>query len=183
MAFSVPALVAEIPSISMRPSSRNRSSTPQAKALCDPPPWRARLTVFFSFPLMNPVLSRDMHPVEREGNPSVRHAEIHPVLCQQGVQQPFSKPLKHLPCHMICMGSVSQHMMPYGSRRRISAPFSWLQPEMLIIRDHPGDAFNIPIQWTVLGDSGGELPDPFQQGLQPGTKMDFSPKIAGLGGC
>src|SRR5947209_12015483 len=41
-----PALVALMPSNSIRPSSMIRSSTPQAKAPWAPPPCRARFTVF-----------------------------------------------------------------------------------------------------------------------------------------
>src|SRR5262245_37206612 len=45
-AFIAPALVAEMPSIAKRPSSSSRSSTPQVKAPCAPPPCRARLMCF-----------------------------------------------------------------------------------------------------------------------------------------
>ena len=40
--FIAPADVPEIASIFSHGSSRRRSSTPQVKAPCDPPPWRAR---------------------------------------------------------------------------------------------------------------------------------------------
>src|SRR5690349_1371469 len=39
-----PALVPLMPSMTSRPSSRRRSSTPQVKAPCVPPPWSAKLT-------------------------------------------------------------------------------------------------------------------------------------------
>ena len=42
-AFIAPALVALMPSIPRRSSSSRRSSTPQVKAPCAPPPCRARL--------------------------------------------------------------------------------------------------------------------------------------------
>src|SRR5262249_38036221 len=45
-AFIAPALVALIASIPSRPSSSIRSTTPQTKAPCAPPPWRARFTFF-----------------------------------------------------------------------------------------------------------------------------------------
>src|SRR3954454_8867762 len=45
VAFMAPALVALMPSNSIVSSSRRRSSTPQVKAPCAPPPWRARLMV------------------------------------------------------------------------------------------------------------------------------------------
>ena len=44
VALIAPALVALMPSNAMRFSSSRRSSTPQAKAPCAPPPWSARLT-------------------------------------------------------------------------------------------------------------------------------------------
>src|SRR5829696_5076601 len=44
VAFMAPALVALMPSNAIVSSSR-RSSTPQVKAPCAPPPWRARLMV------------------------------------------------------------------------------------------------------------------------------------------
>src|SRR5258708_39689671 len=43
--FMAPALVALTPSILIRSSSSRRSSTPQVKAPCAPPPCSARLTV------------------------------------------------------------------------------------------------------------------------------------------
>ena len=46
-AFIAPAEVPLIPSISIASSSRMRSSAPQVKAPCAPPPWSARLTTFF----------------------------------------------------------------------------------------------------------------------------------------
>src|SRR5215207_6240158 len=45
VAFMAPALVALMPSNSIVSSSSRRSSTPQVKAPCAPPPWRARLMV------------------------------------------------------------------------------------------------------------------------------------------
>ena len=48
--FMAPALVALMPSSTMRSSSSRRSSTPQVKAPWAPPPWRARLTVLTDTP-------------------------------------------------------------------------------------------------------------------------------------
>src|SRR5215204_1525096 len=45
VAFMAPALVALMPSNCRLSSSSRRSSTPQVKAPCAPPPWRARLMV------------------------------------------------------------------------------------------------------------------------------------------
>src|SRR4051812_34172561 len=45
VAFMAPALVALMPSNAIVSSSSRRSSTPQVKAPCAPPPWRARLMV------------------------------------------------------------------------------------------------------------------------------------------
>src|SRR4051812_47036280 len=48
-AFIDPALAPVIASIASRPSSISRSSTPQVKAPCAPPPWSASETVFSAF--------------------------------------------------------------------------------------------------------------------------------------
>src|SRR3954452_919237 len=45
VAVMAPGLVALVPSNSIVSSSRRRSSTPQVKAPCAPPPWRARFMV------------------------------------------------------------------------------------------------------------------------------------------
>ena len=42
--FMAPALVPQTAAMSMPPSSSSRSSTPQVKAPCAPPPWSARLS-------------------------------------------------------------------------------------------------------------------------------------------
>src|SRR4051794_76579 len=52
-----PALVPEIPSISMRPSSRNLSITPQPNAPCEPPPCKARLIFLRPFEELSDGLS------------------------------------------------------------------------------------------------------------------------------
>ena len=43
-AFMAPAEVPEMPSIVSQSSSSRRSTTPQVKAPCEPPPWKARST-------------------------------------------------------------------------------------------------------------------------------------------
>src|SRR5262249_23606955 len=53
-AFTAPAEVPEMPSISRRPSSSSWSSTPQVKAPCAPPPCRARLIGFAGCLLARP---------------------------------------------------------------------------------------------------------------------------------
>src|SRR6185295_10289755 len=70
-----PALVPERPSISTRPSSRNLSMTPHAKAPWAPPPWRARLILFLP-PLVERLsaaaavfLAIVIEPVARRGSP------------------------------------------------------------------------------------------------------------------
>src|SRR3954447_4912225 len=64
-----PALVALIPSKATRSSSSSRSSTPQAKAPCAPPPWRARFTMLTALPASGP----GSRPAEFPARTAPRH--------------------------------------------------------------------------------------------------------------
>src|SRR3712207_4582405 len=64
-----PAEVALMPSSAMRSSSSSRSSTPQVKAPCAPPPCRARFTVFV--PAAPSVARRVFLPASTRTPPSI----------------------------------------------------------------------------------------------------------------
>src|SRR5579883_1628200 len=63
--FIAPALAPLIPSISTRSSSSRRSSTPQVKAPCVPPPWSARLMTRLSGVSRGPATTLFRHRRER----------------------------------------------------------------------------------------------------------------------